>query len=85
MAREVQERLENIKFPLEHHPQVIGVFAERQAAQRRLAGYAILAVSGIFLILLSVLKRVRLAVLAVRGRFRQANGCGHGDGPQLPV
>jgi Cu/Ag efflux pump CusA len=64
VAREVQDRLAQIRFPLEHHPQVIGVFAERQAAQRRLAGYAILAVSGIFLILLSVLKRLRLAVLA---------------------
>ena len=55
--------MKKITFPLEHHAEVIGVFAERQDAQRRLAGYAIITVIGIFLILLSVLKRFRLAVL----------------------
>jgi Cu/Ag efflux pump CusA len=50
--------------PPRHRAQVIGVYAERQAASRRLFGYAILTASGIFLILLYVLKRLRLAILS---------------------
>jgi CzcA family heavy metal efflux pump len=64
VAREVEQGIKKIDFPLEHHATVIGVFAERQAAQRRLAGYAIVTAIGIFLILLWVLRRFRLAVLA---------------------
>ena len=63
VARDVEARLKKVTFPLEHHAKVIGVFAERQNAQKRLAGYAIITIIGIFLILLSVLKRFRLAVL----------------------
>ena len=63
VARDVEDRLGDVAFPLEHHAEVIGVYAERQAAQRRLAGYAIITAFGIFLILASVLKRLRLAVL----------------------
>src|SRR6478735_4138537 len=63
VASDVEARLDAIKFPLEHRAQVIGVYAERQAASRRLFGYALITAAGIFLILLSVLKRVRLAVL----------------------
>jgi CzcA family heavy metal efflux pump len=63
VARDVESGMKKIDFPLEHHAQVIGVFAERQAAQRRLAGYAIVTAIGIFLILLSVLRKLRLAIL----------------------
>ena len=38
VARDVETRLKKIKFPLEHRAKVIGVYAERQAAQRRLVG-----------------------------------------------
>jgi Cu/Ag efflux pump CusA len=64
VARDVDARLKAIKFPLEHRAQVVGVFAERKAADRRLAGYAVAAAVGIFVILLSVLRRMRLAILA---------------------
>jgi Cu/Ag efflux pump CusA len=60
----VSDQLQDLKFPLEHRAAVIGVFAERQSASRRLYGFAIIAASAIFLVLLSVLKRLRLAVLA---------------------
>ena len=63
VARDVEARLKKVTFPLEHRAKVIGVFAERQNAQKRLASYAIITIIGIFLILLSVLKRFRLAVL----------------------
>jgi CzcA family heavy metal efflux pump len=64
VSRDVSDQLQDLKFPLEHRAAVIGVFAERQSASRRLYGFAIIAASAIFLVLLSVLKRLRLAVLA---------------------
>jgi Cu/Ag efflux pump CusA len=63
VAKDIDRGLAQIRFPLEHRAQVIGVYAEREAASRRLFGYATITASGIFLILLSVLKRMRLAVL----------------------
>jgi CzcA family heavy metal efflux pump len=63
VAKDVEQRLKSVSFPLEHHAEVIGVYAERQDAQNRLASYAVITVTGIFLILLSVLKKLRLAVL----------------------
>jgi Cu/Ag efflux pump CusA len=63
VARDIEAGMKTIKFPLEHRVQVIGVYAERQAASRTLFGWAIVTATGIFLILLSVLKRFRLAVL----------------------
>jgi Cu/Ag efflux pump CusA len=63
VARDVQDGLDKISFPLEHRAEVIGVYAERQAAQRRLAGFALVSAIGIFLILFTVHKKVRLALL----------------------
>jgi CzcA family heavy metal efflux pump len=64
VARDVEAGLKQIKFPLEHRAQVIGVFAERQEAAARLYKFGLITALGIFLILLHVLRRVRLAVLA---------------------
>ncbi len=63
VARDIEEGMKTIQFPLEHRAEVIGVYAERQAASQRLAGYAIITAIGIFFVLLAVLKRLRLAVL----------------------
>jgi CzcA family heavy metal efflux pump len=63
VANPVEARLQEIEFPLEHRAQVIGVYAERQAASKRLFGFAVITAIGIFLILAAVLKRFRLAVL----------------------
>lgn len=63
VADDVESGLAKIHFPLEHRAQVIGVFAERQAASNRLLGFGIITAIGIFGILFWVLKRFRLAVL----------------------
>ena len=63
VARDIEAGMKTIDFPLEHRAQVIGVYAERQAASRVLFGWAVVTTIGIFLILLWVLKRFRLAVL----------------------
>jgi CzcA family heavy metal efflux pump len=61
---EFQTELEQVDFPLGYHAELLGEYAERQAAQRRLFGFAIVTVIGIFLILLFSLGTVRLATLA---------------------
>jgi CzcA family heavy metal efflux pump len=64
VVQELQQRLESVEFPLGVHAEVLGEFAERQAAQSRLLGFAAVAVIGIFLILLASFGSVRLATLA---------------------
>ena len=60
---EVDDRLENIQFPLGYRAVVLGEYAERDEAQTRLLGFAIAAGIGVFLILLASFENTRLAVL----------------------
>jgi CzcA family heavy metal efflux pump len=60
---EVNNRLQQVPFPLGYHAEVLGEFAERQAAQSRLLLFAIAAALGTFLILLGSFGNVRLAIL----------------------
>ena len=64
VVSDVQQRLDQVAFPREYHADLIGEFAERQAAQRRLQTFAIITVIGIFLILMTSLGNARLATLA---------------------
>src|SRR5207247_8122800 len=50
-------------YPLGYHAEVLGEYAERQAAQSRLLLFAIAAALGVFLILLGSFGNVRVAVL----------------------
>jgi len=63
VMREVDRRVAEIKFPVGYHAVVIGEYAERQAAQKRLMTFAIAAALGVFLILLGSFGNMRLAVL----------------------
>jgi Cu/Ag efflux pump CusA len=63
VAREVEQRLKEVKFPLEVHPELLGEYAERQAAQRRMLSFAIAAAVGIFLLLQASVRSWRLASL----------------------
>jgi Cu/Ag efflux pump CusA len=60
---DVEDRLEEIKFPLEYHAELLGEYKERQTAQNRLRGFALITAIGIFGLLVVVFKRLRLAVL----------------------
>ena len=64
VARDVDSRLQAVQFPLEYHAEVLGEFAERQAAQNRLLGFALIAVLGVFLLLQASFKSWRLATLS---------------------
>ena len=62
--REVESRLQRVKFPLEYHPELLGEHAERQDAQRRILGVVVAAVIGIFLLLQASFQSWRLALIA---------------------
>ncbi|KWE48617.1 acriflavin resistance protein [Burkholderia ubonensis] len=64
VTREVDARLKKIAFPLEYHPEVLGEYAERSAAQRRMLGVAAAAMIGIFLLLQACFRSWRLAWVA---------------------
>ena len=60
---DVNARLGQVQNPLGYHMEVLGEYAERQAAQNRLLLFAIAALIGVFLILLESFGNTRLAIL----------------------
>jgi CzcA family heavy metal efflux pump len=60
---EVDDRLEQIQFPLGYRAVVLGEWAEREAASTRLTLFAIAAALGVFFILLASFESMRVAVL----------------------
>jgi Cu/Ag efflux pump CusA len=64
VASDVKARLQQVQFPREYHAELIGEYAERQAAQNRMLGFAIAAAIGILFLLQASFKRWRLAFLA---------------------
>ena len=52
----------DIEFPLEYHPEMVGEFQERQAAQDRLLNLGLVAALGIFLLLQASFGSTRLAI-----------------------
>jgi CzcA family heavy metal efflux pump len=64
VARDVDSRLQGVQFPLEYHAEVLGEYAERQAAQSRLLGFALIAVLGVLFLLQASFKSWRLATLS---------------------
>jgi Cu/Ag efflux pump CusA len=61
---EVEDKLEQIKFPLEHHPELLGEYTELESAEERMLGVAAAAVIGIFLLLQACFRSWRLALIA---------------------
>ncbi|HMN26699.1 MAG TPA: efflux RND transporter permease subunit, partial [Caldilineaceae bacterium] len=64
VTRDVEQRLQQIPFPLGYHTEVLGEYVERQAAQNRLLLFALAAAVGVFLILLHSFGNARLAILS---------------------
>jgi CzcA family heavy metal efflux pump len=63
VAVDVAETLEDTVFPLGYHAELIGEYAERQAASRQLLIAGALAVMAIFFLLVTSFQNVRLATL----------------------
>jgi len=65
VVADVERAVDSVDFPTGYHPEIIGEFAERQAAQQRLLVFAGVALLGIFLLLHASFGSLRLAVLAI--------------------
>jgi Cu/Ag efflux pump CusA len=64
VARDVDARLRTVNMPFGYHAEILGEYAERQAAQNTLFSFAIAAAVGIFFLLAAAFGNLRLAVLA---------------------
>ena len=64
VVRDVEEALARISFPQEYHPELLGEYAERQAAQDRLLLFALAAIIGVWLLLQTSFGSARLATLS---------------------
>jgi Cu/Ag efflux pump CusA len=64
VAGDVRNAIGQIAFPLEYHAELVGDFAERQAADRRALAVAVAAAIGIFLLLQAALGSWRLAAVS---------------------
>ena len=63
VVRDIEERLEEVQWPLEFRAEMLGEYTERQAAQQRLLLFAGAAAIGIFLLLQASFQSTRLATL----------------------
>jgi len=63
VAADVEAALKNVEFPLGYHAEVLGEFAERQAAQKNILIAGLVAVIGIFFLLQTSFRNWRLANL----------------------
>lgn len=63
IALDIDQRVKQISFPLEYHAEVLGEYAERQAAERRTMAFGIAAAIGIFLLLQAAFGSWRLAAV----------------------
>jgi CzcA family heavy metal efflux pump len=63
VTSDVERRLQQVRFPLEHHAEVLGDAAQRQSTERRVLSYAIAGVIALFFLLQACFGSWRLASL----------------------
>jgi Cu/Ag efflux pump CusA len=64
VTADIEQRLQDVKFPLEFHAEILGGGAERQAAWRSVLGATIAVAIGVFLLLQAAFGSWRLAVVS---------------------
>jgi Cu/Ag efflux pump CusA len=64
VAADIERALEQVEFPSEHHAELLGGHAERQAARTGLLVVALASAIGVFLLLQAAFTSWRLAVLS---------------------
>lgn len=65
VARDIEQRVRSIDFPQGYHPELLGEYAARQASQRKLLALSALSLVGIFLVLYSDFRSLRLTLLVI--------------------
>jgi len=67
VARDIENRVEDISFDRGYHPEILGEYAAQRASRRQILALSVLALLGIFLILQSDFQSIRLALLVIVG------------------
>lgn len=65
VAADVEDVVEGVTFPLEHHAEVVGGFEEARATDARLAAAALAALVAVFLLLQAAFRSWRLAAFGL--------------------
>jgi CzcA family heavy metal efflux pump len=60
---DVKAAMERVDFPLEYHPELLGEYTERLAAQDKILSFSVLALLGVFLLLHTSFESARLAAV----------------------
>lgn len=63
VVRDVEEQVAKVQFAAGYHPEILGEWAERQAAQRRLVWLSLASLAGILVLLLADFQSPRLVLL----------------------
>jgi Cu/Ag efflux pump CusA len=63
VAADIESGIQQVNFPLEYRAELIGEYAERLAAQKRVLAFAIAAAIGMFLLLQAAFRSWRLATV----------------------
>lgn len=63
VAREIADRVKQLDFPREYHPEFLGEYAAREESRQRLMALAALSLIGVLLIIHADFRTVRLTVL----------------------
>jgi Cu/Ag efflux pump CusA len=61
---DVEAALAKVEFPLEYHPELLGEYTERMAAQNKILVFSVLAMIGVFLMLHTSFGSARLATIS---------------------
>jgi CzcA family heavy metal efflux pump len=61
---DVQAAMQQVEFPLEYHPELLGEYTERLKAQEKLLSFSLLAVLAVFLLLHTSFGSARLAAVS---------------------
>ncbi len=64
VVRDIKTNLAAVHFPLQYHAEILGEYAERQATQTRLLGFATAAAFGVFFLLWAAFRNFRMACIS---------------------
>ena len=63
VGRDIERRLQEVQFPLEYRAELLGEYAQRLTARKRVLSFAVAAAIGTFLLLQAAFRSWRLAIL----------------------
>jgi Cu/Ag efflux pump CusA len=71
---DLEEQMSAVSFPMEYHAEVLGDYADRTGAERKLMWFTLGAAIGIFLLLQAAFSSWRLAIVGFAGLLAAVSG-----------